>query len=303
MNSLRLGKLFHSSVLIGLFVAAGVPPSFCADSSKPSAVRAKQSSSGNAERVQAGKSSASVYFGRAVANEKFGRSKAAIEDATKAIELEPKNWQAYELRAKAYFKVGPYTSSIADYRAAIALAPNEVRLREGLTRVFEKTGENDLLIDEVTRANKAGVKSAFLYIKRADAYYREEMYEQAAADLSVLLTMPVAKDPWKRWEFFKLRGRCYLRSKQYAKAEKDCTDALAIAPDDSKTYFCRADVRERMGKYKEAVEDLTMSIKYDPGNGRAFSIRAKIYEHLGEKKKADADRKEAIRLGQNQWGF
>lgn len=301
-------NLFRLSVCIGLFVVVSAPSSLCADGLgqadllKHQSAHAKHSTSVNA-KAQAGKSRASVYLSRAAANEKFGRTRAVIEDATRAIEVEPKNWQAHELRAKAYFKVGPYKSSIDDYRSAIALAPEEVQLREGLVKVFEKTGENELLIDEVTRAIKAGMKSAFLYIKRADAYYREEMYEQAAADLSILLTMSIAKDRWKRWEFYKLRGRCYLRSKQYAKAEKDCTDALAIAPDDSKTYFCRADVRERMGKYKEAVQDLTNTIKYDPDNGRAFSIRAKIYEHLGEKKKADADRKEAIRLGQNQWGF
>ncbi len=169
--------------------------------------------------------------------------------------------------------------------------------------VIAKTGENEFLINEVTKSIKSGLKSYRLYEMRADAYYREEMYEKAAEDLTVILSMPIAKDKWKRWEFLKLRGRCYLRSKQYVKAEKDCTEALAIAPDDSKTYFCRADVRERMGKYKESIDDLTKTIKFDPGNGRAFSMRAKIYEQLGEKQKAAADRKEAIRLGDKQWGI
>ena len=94
-----------------------------------------------------------------------------------------------------------------------------------------------------------------------------------------------------------------MRNKEYAKAERDCTDALVIAVDDSKSYFSRADAREHLGKFKEAVQDLTQVIKYDPNDGRAFSMRAKIYEHIGEKAKADSDRKAAIRLGDKQWGI
>ncbi|HNB23111.1 MAG TPA: tetratricopeptide repeat protein [Candidatus Melainabacteria bacterium] len=261
------------------------PKSFCADGVRPV------------------KESVSECMSRAVANEKSGRMNAVIKDANRVIELEPKNWRAYELRAKAYFKVGPYVRSISDYRSAIALAPREARLREDLLHVIETAGETDLMVEETTNAINSGMKNSFLYIKRADAYYRQELYEKAAADLTVLMSMPVAKDRWKRWEFLKLRGLCYLRTKQLAKAEKDCSDALVIANDDSKTYFCRADVRERMGKYREAVDDLTKTIKLDPGNGRAFSVRAKIYEYLGDKKRADADRKEAIEVGQKQWGF
>lgn len=295
MKKHRTQPLF-SLVLLGIFVIAYAQNSYCADGS---ANGGKSNSVGKS----AGGTSASVYFCRGENNAKLGRTRAAIEDATKAIEADPKNWKAYELRAEQYFKVGPYKNSIDDYHKAIELAPKELRLREGIVHVIEKTGENVMVIEEVSRAIGTGIKSSFLYIKRADAYYREEEYEQAAADLSVLLTMTIARDQWKRWEFLKLRGRCYLRCKQFAKAEKDCTDALAIAHDDSKTYFCRADVRERMGKYREAIDDLTKTIKLDPDNGRAFSVRAKIYEYLGDKKRADADRKEAIRLGDKQWGI
>ena len=249
------------------------------------------------------KPSSNAYTSRAHTNAKLGRNQALIADATKAIALDPKNWLAYELRGNAYFQDGPYKNSIEDFRMAIELAPKQKRLREALVTVIAKTGEPQSVIEEVTRAIKSGIKTDALYKVRADAYYQDEMYEKAAEDLTVILSMPIATDKWKRWDFLKLRGRCYLRSKQYAEAEKDCTEALAIAPDDSKTYFCRADVRERMGKYKESIDDLTKTIKFDPGNGRAFSMRAKIYEQLGEKQKAAADRKEAIRLGDKQWGI
>ena len=244
---------------------------------------------------------AAAYTSRAYANAKLGNTKAVIADATRSIQLDPKDMAAYQLRANAYLKVGPYEDSAADWRKAIALAPKAVGLREGLAMTLTKSSEHEMVVEEVTKAFNSGVSSAELYRLRADAFYKLEEYQKCADDLTVLLAR--TKDPWIRWDFLKLRGRCYLRSKQYAKAEKDCTDAIAVAIDDSKTYYCRADVREHMGKYKEAIQDLTLTLKYDPNNGRAYSMRANVYEHLGEKAKAASDRQSAIKLGDKQWGI
>ena len=246
---------------------------------------------------------APAYVNRAYASEKLNRPQAVIADTTKAIQLGTKDFAAYEMRANAFFKIGPYDKSIDDWKQAIALAPKLERLRSGLATSIAQTYDHEAEVEELTKAIDSGMKSPHLYKLRADALYKLEDYKRCADDLTVLLTKLGPVDKWKQWDYFKLRGRCYLRNKEYARAEKDCTDALAIAVDDSKSYYCRADARERMGKFKGAIEDLTQVIKFDPGNGRAFSMRAKIYEHIGEKAKADSDRKAAIKLGDKQWGI
>jgi tetratricopeptide (TPR) repeat protein len=251
----------------------------------------------------ASKKEANTCVSRAQANFKLGRNKAVIADCTKAIQLDPKNLGAYELRASALFKTGPYESSVADWKTAVSLDPKAERLWRGLGLALSKTYDHEAVIAEMTRAINSGVKTLEIYKIRADALYKEEQYKRCAEDLTVILTKFNTADKWKRWDYLKLRARSYLRNKEYAKAEKDCTEALIIAPDDSKSYFARADAREHLGKYKEAVQDLTSVIKYDPNDGRAFSIRGKIYEHLGQQAKADSDRKAAIKLGDKQWGI
>lgn len=246
---------------------------------------------------------AASYTSRAYANSKMNRTRAVIADATKSIELNPRDVQAYELRANALFQTGPYDDCIEDWRKAIALAPKNERLRRGLGLVLAKSTQHEMVAEEMTKAIDSGLKGQELYQLRADAFYKLEKYQQCADDLTLLLTKFGPVEKWTSWDYYKLRGRCYLRNKQYAKAEKDFTEALTIAPDDSKSYFSRADVRERMGKYKEAIQDLTRTIKWDPNNGRAFSMRAKIYEHLGETARAASDRKAAVKLGEKQWGI
>ncbi len=253
--------------------------------------------------VVALKPSALAYSSRAAANSRLGRDRAVIADCTKSIQLDPRNAAAYELRARALFKTGPYDRCIEDWKKAIALEPKDARLREGLGLALSKTYDHEAVIEEMTKAIDSGVKTLEVYKIRADAFYKQENYKQCAEDLTVILTKFGTVDPWKRWDYLKLRARAFLRNGEYAKAEKDCTDALAVAIDDSKSYFSRADAREHMGKFKEAVKDLTQVIKLDPNDGRAFSMRAKIYEHIGEKGKADSDRKAAIRLGDKQWGI
>lgn len=246
---------------------------------------------------------APAYTSRAYANSKLGRVKAVIQDCTKSIKLDPKDLGAYELRANALFETGPYEECIEDWKKAVALDPKAERLWRGLGMALTKTYDHDAVVAEMTRAIDSGVRTLEIYKIRADAFYKQEKYKQSAEDLTVILTKFSPMDRWKRWDYLKLRGRSYLRNREYAKAEKDCTEALAIAPDDSKTYYCRADVREHMGKFKEAIQDLVLTLKYDPNNGRAYSMRAKIYEHLGDAAKAASDRKAALRLGDKQWGI
>lgn len=246
---------------------------------------------------------AEIYAARANARVELGQFRSAIPDATKAIELNPKHWHAYQLRGICYLNVGPYDKAAEDWKKAIELNPTDEALYCGAAETSQKSANHEQTVATVTSALKRGVKSKQLYKFRADAYYKQEMYKEAAGDLTVILNVYKPPERWELWDLYKLRGRSYLRAKEYAKAEQDCTDALKIAPDDSKSYACRADARERLGKYKEAIEDLTRTIKLDPNDGRAFSNRAKLYQHLGDTKRAEADRKEALRLSDKQWGI
>ena len=246
---------------------------------------------------------AEIYAARANALVELGQFRSAIPDATKAIELNPKNWHAYRLRGICYLNVGPYDKAAEDWKKAIELNPTDVALYCGAAETFQKSTSHDETVILITSAFNRGVKSKQLYKFRADAYYKQEMYKEAAADLSVIINTYKPIERFELWDHYKLRGRCYLRAKEYAKAEQDCTEALKIAPDDSKSFACRADARERLGKFKEAIDDLTHTIKLDPNDGRAFSNRAKLYQHLGDTKRAEADRKEALRLSDKQWGI
>jgi tetratricopeptide (TPR) repeat protein len=70
-------------------------------------------------------SAAEVELNHGVAAYKRGDMKVAINQATKAIELNPNYTDAYNNRGNAYAALGNKSRAIADYSQAIKLNPND----------------------------------------------------------------------------------------------------------------------------------------------------------------------------------
>jgi tetratricopeptide (TPR) repeat protein len=83
-----------------------------------------------------------------------------IANYTKAIELDPNNADAYEMRGNAYMETGQYDLAEADYARADEL-------------------ESDQEILDDTEALKFYPQAAWLYFSRGDAYAIKGKYDQA----------------------------------------------------------------------------------------------------------------------------
>ena len=66
----------------------------------------------------------------------------AIEDYTKAIEIDPNNVFAYRLRADAKRKLGDYQGAIHDYTKAIEIFPSKSYLYNYRASAKRKSGDN-----------------------------------------------------------------------------------------------------------------------------------------------------------------
>lgn len=60
-------------------------------------------------------------------------------------------------------------------------------------------------------------------------------------------------------EFYSLRGYCYLKQSDFHRAEKDCTDAIAMNCCDPQTYAWRAAARGEQLNWPAAFDDLDMA--------------------------------------------
>ena len=67
------------------------------------------------------------------------RGEVAIEDFSKAIELDPKNADAYHNRGNVYAKELRYQEAILDYSKAIELEPT-------IAKYYSRRGETNMLL-------------------------------------------------------------------------------------------------------------------------------------------------------------
>ena len=74
------------------------------------------------------------------------------------------------------------------------------------------------------------------------------------------------------------RAMCYLKMKEFAKAEEDCNLALKLDAKHIKSYVRRASARNALGRHREALLDLEMASQLEPHNKQVQSEMRKTRE-------------------------
>ena len=78
----------------------------------------------------------------------------AIEDYTKAIEIEPNSVFAYRLRGDSKSKLGDYQGAIDDYTKAIEIDPDDDVYYESRADVKRQSGDNEGADEDDRKAEK-----------------------------------------------------------------------------------------------------------------------------------------------------
>ena len=100
------------------------------------------------------------YYNRGITYSENGEVERAIEDYTKAIELNPKFAQAYYQRGVAYSKKGEVECAIEDYTQAIALKPDDADAYYRRSKVWLHLGQPEKAKADMQTASKIGINSS-----------------------------------------------------------------------------------------------------------------------------------------------
>jgi len=76
----------------------------------------------------------------------------AITDYSQAIKLDPKDAEAYNSRAWAYFKSGIAITGLSDAKKAVLLKPNDYFAWDTLGAIYEDLGDKTEAIDAYRKA-------------------------------------------------------------------------------------------------------------------------------------------------------
>ena len=157
--------------------------------------------------------------------------KAAVDFATKALEVAPQFAPAYFTRANAQQGLGNYEAAIADYRQALA----------------------------------NGATEAETYINLGNALVAMKQYGPALTSYSQALE----KDA-NAAEALNNRGKVYVELQQYDQAQSDFDRAIQLKADFGEAYFNRAQLAQMRSNRERAVADYRKSseLPLDPNKSR-----------------------------------
>ena len=201
---------------------------------------------------------AAEWFEKGYAAGTSGNYNEALASFNKAIELDPKDADAYNNRGIAYDNLGNHKQAIKDYNKAIELDP----------------------------------KNAKAYNNRGGAYGDLGNYKQAIKDYDKAIDL----DPKYAAAYYN-RGIACRNLGNYKQAINDYNKAIELNPQYARAYTGRGGAYGKLGNYNQAINDYNKAIELNPQYARAYTGRGIAYDELGNYKQAIADIKTAAKLG------
>ena len=235
----------------------------------------------------------------------------AAEYFTKAIELQPDNFNLYNRRGICYIKLQNYEKSIVDYTIAISLQPDNETLYSNRADAYYKAGEYAKAAEDYTKYLSFSPNVSGYLFKRGRCYYELKNYNEAISDLTKMIQMVENRsevedlDAGYAYEF---RGKCYEALNQTEKAKADLDKASTLVNNEA---IIKADEYDKLAwdcylreDYKEAVNYYTKVIELMPNHFVAYDWRAWNYYKLKDYQKSTDDYNKIIEINPNidNWG-
>lgn len=165
---------------------------------------------------------------------------SAMEDFSRAIQLDPDLVVTYVSRAEVHASQGDYGRAISDYNKAVGLQPNDIWLYARRASVYVQQRDYDSAIsdyDRVIDTHQDGVALAFAYLARADAHTENGDYDLAIEDAGQAIALwPNNADAYYR------RGNTYERIGDLERALADYDRVLSL----DSTHLTARVARERL---------------------------------------------------------
>ncbi len=260
------------------------------------------------------------------AAEKFEKAKnyeGAIENYSKALEMDPKFEKAYIARAACYEKINFKMEAIEDYKKALVFNPKEKEYFYNAGRLLADMGKNteaDEMLRKALERDKGYTEALAVEVKvlfeLRDYTYGLKVTEMALEDKKTaqnLYNHAVMEDSLKN----NVEAEKFYRSAKQSdpkfipayvglaltqielnkneEAMKVCDEALTKDPNNSDVFLVKSLVNAAKKDYQNAINEITKVILTKP-TVNAFMLRANFYTVLGQHHNAINDYSQVIRL-------
>lgn len=230
-----------------------------------------------------------IYTDRGMAYLRSGDNDRAIADLDQAIQLDPKNSRAFDLRGELFLVKGDPGLALQEYDRAVAANPKDFEAFNQRGNFYLRVDRPVEAVADYDKALALNGRSVSVYTNRGAAYGAQGQLDRAIADLNKAISLD-AKFP----AAYDSRGLAYTAQHDYDRAAKDFDTALQLAPDSVVVLGHRAVMFSAKGDLMRALADFDLVVKLDP-NPSAFVNRGVAYQKAGQYGPAIRDLSEALK--------
>lgn len=233
----------------------------------------------------------SARHDRAVSWTLLGENQKAIEDFTEDIRRYPGRAISYFGRGNEREKLEDYAGAIEDYTKAIFLDPADVKHFMMRAVARRKSSDEQGALSDYNAALAIDPNYSKAYFNRSMIRGKRGDKAGELADLN----KAIETNPHYASALYN-RGVLRRQAEDWQGAIDDFTRALAVRPDDVKSLTMRGVAKVKSGDPAGALPDFDAAILYGPDEGLHYNNRAYVYTLLGELDKALPDADRAIEL-------
>ncbi len=198
---------------------------------------------------------------------------------------------ALVLRSEGLERSGDLQAAIRDLTRALEVAPGWVDPRKNLARLYERTGQRQLVLETYMTAIAMTNDKAPYYSMRGHYHERQGEFSQAAFDFShAILIKP------DDHHYLTARGRVLLAQNKFDEAIADFDRVFKLTIINPEVSALRGEAHYWKKNYQAALADLNRAIQYKPSLGEAYLNRARVHKALGELDKALSDLDKALEI-------
>lgn len=230
-----------------------------------------------------------------------GMRKEALQDYSKAIELDPTDVWAWSNRAITRVQVGDLAGAKADLAKAQELDPTYVQIFITLGMIADVEHRQSDAVAAYTKALQREPTNSYALEHRALAYAALGDSKHAAADRVANADAAVKADPDSASPYVD-RGNLMLDSGQWDDAIKDFDHAITIDPKNAMALADRGLARAWKGDVDVASKDLNAALAIDPKNAVIFRARGIIAQQRNDSASAVTAYTAALKIEPND-GF
>ncbi|MBN2536157.1 MAG: tetratricopeptide repeat protein [Spirochaetales bacterium] len=249
------------------------------------------------------------HFNKALELQQQNRLDKAIEEYTKAIEINPELSEAYYNRAHIHFEQNKYDRAINDITEYINRNPEDADgyFQRGI--LYKNTGSHEKAVADLEKAIASGLDSdleqqakALLkddseYFTKAMEHFNNGEFKEAIAGL----TKAIEINPDDAINYL-LRGTCYYTLRELDNAIADLTQAIKLNPAYYEAYHNRSMVYSSKEEYDKALEDINKAISLQSTDPMLYHARGMIYGNMKKYDKALENFNKALQIAPDRDG-